>query len=155
MAQDKKLIRDSYPIPAYNYRVTVGGSTIGFSEVSGLNLDVPTVTYKHGLSFAMGFQIVAGMPGTVRLTMKKGLAVDQSFLGSWVQETTSGSSKDAARDILIDLCDGSGNPVVRWIIRRALAIKLAAPTFDANSNGVAVESLELIAQSIEVDYHPQ
>jgi phage tail-like protein len=58
------------------------------------------------------------------------------------------------RDIQIDLCDESGQAVISWIARRALPIRLDAPTFDANSNDVAIETMEFIAHDLEVDYNP-
>ncbi len=58
MAQDKDQIKSSYPLPAYNYRVTVlrdgEALVLSFAEVSGLSLQYDPVTYKHGLSFALG-----------------------------------------------------------------------------------------------------
>jgi phage tail-like protein len=155
MPLDKDQIKASYPLPVYNYRVTVGKLTIGFSEVSGLNVDYEPVTYKHGLSFAMGVKIIPGMRQPVKLTMKKGVVKGNDFLAGWLQGAYANPFKNAKEDILIDLCDESGQAVVRWKVQGALPVKLDAPGFDANSNEVAVETLELVAHDIQVDYHPQ
>ena len=48
MAQDKQDIKATYPLPSYNYRVTVGSDVLSFSEVSGLSVEHEPVTYKHG-----------------------------------------------------------------------------------------------------------
>jgi phage tail-like protein len=155
MSLDKDQIKASYPLPVYNYRVTVGSSTVGFSEVSGLNVDYEPVTYKHGFSFVMGSKIIPGMRQPVKLTMKKGVVKGNDFLASWIQDAYANPFKSAKQDILIDLCDETGKAVVRWKVQGALPTKLDAPTFDSNSNDVAVETLELVAHGLQVDYHPQ
>jgi phage tail-like protein len=154
MSLDKDEIKASYPLPVYNYRVTVGSSTLGFSEVSGLSVDYEAVTYKHGLSFSMGVKIIPGMRQPIKLTMKKGVIQGNDFFAKWIQDAYANPFKNAKQDILVDLCDETGKAVVRWKVQGALPTKLDAPTFDANSNDVAIESMELIAHGIQVDYHP-
>jgi phage tail-like protein len=154
MAQDKEQIKTTYPLPAYNYRVTVGDSAMGFSEVSGLNIAYEPVTYKHGLSFVMGVKIIPGMRQPIKLTMKKGVVKEKDFLSKWLQEAYADPFKAVKKDILVDLCDESGKAVIRWKVLGALPTKLDAPAFNAASNEVAVEALELVAHDIQVDYHP-
>jgi phage tail-like protein len=155
MATDKSAIKASYPLPVYNYRVTIGSRTLGFSEVSGLSIEYEPVTYKHGLSFWMGAKIIPGMRQPSRLTLKRGTVKGADFLANWLNEAYNNPFKIAKQDVLIDLCDEAGKPVVRWTVKGALPVKLDAPTFDANSNDVAIETLELIAHEIKVDYNPK
>jgi phage tail-like protein len=159
MAQDKSQIQSTYPLPVYNYRVTVlkaGESLVlSFAEISGLNIEYEPVTYKHGLSFLMGDKIIPGMRQPTRLTMKRGVVKNNDFLSGWLNHTyTDPAFTGAKRDILIDLCDEVGGPVIRWTVQSALPLKLDAPAFNANSNEVAIETLELIAHGLQVDYHP-
>jgi phage tail-like protein len=159
MAQDKKQIQASYPLPVYNYRVTVlNGSAplvLSFAEVSGLSIAYEPVTYQHGLSFITGVQIIPGMRQPTRLTMKRGVVKSQAQLYSWLYNVAHNPLfSNAKRDILIDLCDEAGRPVIRWTVQGALPTKLDAPTFDANSNEVAIETLELAAHGLQVDYQP-
>jgi phage tail-like protein len=154
MSLDRDQIKASYPLPVYNYRVTVGDSAMGFSEVSGLNMEYEAVTYKHGLSFTMGANIIPGARQPIRVTMKRGIVKGNDFLSGWVREAYANPSASAKKDILVDLCDEEGKPVVRWKVRGALPVKLNGPAFDARSNEVAIETLELVAHEIQVDYHP-
>ena len=155
MAQDKSYIKSTYPLPTYNFRVTVfkGGESlvIGFAEISGLSLEYESVTYKHGLSFIMGEQIILGMRQPITLSLKKGIVKSNDFLHSWLHDTDPLSAK---RDILIDLCDEKGDTVISWKVQDALPTKLDVPTFDANSNDVAIETMELIAHGLQVDSNP-
>ncbi len=155
MPLDPEQIKASYPLPVYNYRVTVGNATMGFSEVSGLNVEYEAVTYKHGMSFAMGAKIIPGMRQPIRLTMKKGIIQGNDFLVSWIRTAYADPLQSAKKDIVVDLCDETGTPVVRWKVQGALPVKLNGPTFDAKSNEVAIETLELVAHEIQVDYRPQ
>ena len=158
MAQDRNQIAATFPLPVYNYKVTVlnGGRSLvlGFSEVSGLSVEYEAVTYKHGLSYVMGDKIIPGMRQPVKLSLKKGVVKKRDYLHSWIHHTyTDPSFETAKRDILIDLCDEQGNPVISWKVLEALPVKLDVPTFDASSNDVAIETMELIAQTVNVDYH--
>jgi phage tail-like protein len=159
MAQTKADIQSTYPLPAYNYRVTVlaGGETLvlGFAEISGLGVEYDPVTYKHGLSFAMGDKIIPGMRQEIRLTMKRGVIRKREYLENWMQDAyASPFSTSRKRDIQIELCDETGQAVIAWKVQKALPIKLDAPTFDASSNDVAIETMEVIAHGLQVDYDP-
>ncbi len=159
MAQDKNHIKSTYPLPAYNYRVTVfkGGESlvISFAEISGLSVEYESVTYKHGLSYIMGDKIIPGMRQPITLSLKKGIVKSNDFLHSWIHDTyTDAFFTSAKRDILIDLCDEKGDAVISWKVKDALPTKLEVPTFDANSNDVAIETMELIAHGLQVDYNP-
>ncbi len=159
MAQYKSYIKSTYPLPSYNYRVTIfqdgEALVLGFAEVAGLTIEYEPVTYRHGLSFAMGNKIIPGMRQPIRLTMKRGIVQSNDYLANWLHRTYADPLfTSPKRDIRIDLCDESGVAVVRWTVQGALPTKLEAPTFDANSKEVAIETMELVAQALQVDYSP-
>jgi phage tail-like protein len=159
MAVDKSVIKSTYPLPSYNYRVTVlkdGESlVIGFSEVSGLRVEYDPVSYSHGLSFKLGGRIIPGKRQGIRITLKRGIVKGDDFLQSWISSVYSDPFfATAKRDILIDLCDEVGTAVVRWTVTGALPVKLEASNFAADGNDVAIETLELVAHRLKVDYNP-
>lgn len=154
MALAKKTIASTYPLPVYNYRVSIESLTLGFSEVSGLNVEYEPVTYKHGLSFAMGNKIIPGMRQPIKVTMKRGMVKGGDFLASWLKSAYADPFKSAKRDMVIELCDEQGNAIIRWKVQGALPIKIQAPTLTANSNDVAIETMEVIAHGLEVQYNP-
>ena len=159
MAQSSDTIKSTYPLPVYNYRVTIldnfTPNVLGFSEVSGLGVTYEPVTYKHGLSFLIGEKIIPGMRQPIRVTLKKGLTKHGDFLQTWFNRCYLLPLSILSRcDIVIDLCDEQGLPVIRWKLIQALPIKLEAPTFTASSNEVAIVSMELIAADLKVDYQP-
>jgi len=157
MATSKSEIKASYPLPVYNYRVDIGTDTIAFSEVSGLNIGYETTTYKEsntesGKAGPKVFHMPAQASNTT-LTLKKGLvpAKSRPALYDWISSISI--NQVVKKNILISLCDETGRAVVTWSVTNAFPTKLDAPTFDANSNDVAIESMELMADGISIDYN--
>ena len=136
-----------YPLAAYNYRVTIGGTAVSFTEVSGLTIEYEKVTYKHGLSFWEGESIKSyRYDKYVPVTLKKGIIKGGKQLYDWMTAMDT-------RNLDISLCDENGIPVVTWHIGKAVPLKLAAPSFQANTNEVAIETFELMAARITIAYN--
>jgi phage tail-like protein len=148
MTDSKATQKASYPLPAYNFQVTVDATSASFTEVSGLAAEYETVTYRHGLSRWEG-ESVARFPklGHTTVTLKKGTTSSNTFLADWLTADPS-----APRAIAISLCDEAGAPVVVWHIKEAIPVKLGAPGFDVAGNQVAIETLELLASGISVEH---
>lgn len=146
MATDTQKISESYPLPAYNYRVIIEGSeAMSFSEVSGLEIEYEHLLYKHGFSWKMGNHLIRAQRKPVSVTLKRGIVRQRNYLYNWLKS-------EEKKDIRIELCDESGTAVVSWDVFRALPFKLDAPSFSANTNDVAVESLDLIAHDINITH---
>lgn len=155
MAVSKEDIKTAYPLPVYNYRVEIGPDTVAFSEVSGLTMAYETSTFKES-------PVESGVPGprvmnmpsqaqATNVTFKKGVVRGASVatLYGWIGSIQLNQVEK--KDIFIRLCDESGAPVISWKVINAFPTKLEAPTFDANSNDVAVESMELMADGVVVE----
>jgi len=144
MAHSKEHQDATYPLMAYNFRVTIDGTSMSFSEVSGLNREHKTLTYRHGFSQWEGEDIVKFRYDTwVSITMKRGMVKGVTALSDWLEK------KDRST-IEIALCDASGTPVLGWHIAKAIPVKLDAPAFDARSGDVAIDSLEIKASGITI-----
>ena len=107
----------------------------------------------------MGSKIIPGMRQPIKVTMKRGMvkkegsdAAKNGFLSGWMKDTYADPFRNHKKDILIDLCDEKGSPVIRWTVQGALPVKIEAPTFSANSNDVAIETMEVIAHGLDVSY---
>ncbi len=144
MAQSLTLQRSSYPLVAYNFRVSVEGVAMRFAKVSGLQREYKVVTYRHGLSFVEGEQIAKYFVDTyVPVTLEQGTVIGAKSLHDWLEK-----SKPVPMEV--DLCDAEGKPVLAWRVAKALPVKLSAPTFDAKTNEVAIDTLELRAAGISI-----
>ena len=155
MALSKEDIKTAYPLPVYNYRIEIGSDAVAFSEVSGLSTSYETTTYKES-------PVEGGVPGprvmnmpaqptATTVTLKKGIVRGASVaaLYSWINATQLNQTEK--KDIFVRLCDENGDPVISWKVTNAFPTKLDAPTFDANSNDVAVESIELTADGVTME----
>ena len=92
MAITKDEIKNSYPLPVYNYRVEIGSDAVAFSEVSGLNIAYETYTYKESpVGSGVAGPRVFNMPSQAQattITLKKGIvpAVSVAVLYNWIKE---------------------------------------------------------------------
>lgn len=137
------------PLMAYSYRVAIATKTVGFKEVSGLSRQHETLTYQHGLSAWEGERLVKyhiDRPATITLR-KATITPDVVFLHVWLETKLE-------LPMTVSLCGPRGVPWVSWRIARALPVKLTAPTFDASSNDVAIDTFEVMASGIRVDAVP-
>lgn len=151
MSLDPSDIKSTYPLPVYNYKVEIDGETIGFSEVSGISLGFDTTTYKESPTGGGPGPRIMRMPAQIQdvtITLKKGVVTGASIvvLYEWINATKTNVT--TKKDIMVTLCDEAGDPLVSWRVLNAFPTKLDAPSFDASSNDVAVESMELMADRV-------
>lgn len=154
MALSKSEIKTAYPLPSYNYRVEISGVAVGFSEVTGLSIGYETTTYKESPINPSAGPVVMNMPSqatATTLTMKKGMVRKNSIavLYKWIAGIQINQVEK--RDIYVRLCDETGAAVISWKVINAFPKKLDAPTFTATSNDVAIESMELMADSVMIE----
>jgi phage tail-like protein len=155
MALTKEEIKTAYPLPVYNYRVEIGSDAVAFSEVSGLSIGYETTTYKESPveSGAPGPRVMR-MPAQATqttVTLKKGLVRGNSIATFFRWINSIQINQVDKKDIYVRLCDEKGDVVISWKVINAFPTKLDAPTFDANSNDVAIESMELMADGIFIE----
>ena len=155
MAMTKDQIKTAYPLPVYNFRVEIDGQTVGFSEVTGLSIAYETITYVESPTAGPGPRMMhmPGKPTPTKLTLKKGLVsgISVATLYNWVNSIQL--NRVQKKDIVIRLCDETGNAVVSWTVQNAFPTKLDAPAFTASSNDVAIETIELMADGIAMQQH--
>jgi len=146
VAQTRQEQRALHPLAAYNFRVTVNGVAMSFAKVSGLQREHKTVTYRDGLSFVEGERIAKfRVDAYVPVTLEQGTVAGRAFLSEWLERREPSVME-------VSLCGEEGVPVVTWRIAKAVPVKLTAPTFDAATNQLSVESLELRAAGISIEH---
>lgn len=147
MSESSARQRATYPLASYNFRVTVGEAAMSFTEVSGLSREYHTLTYRHGLSFWEGESIVKfHYDKYVPITLKKGVIAGTTEVSEWLESVDT-------KTLSVSLCDETGAPVVTWQIKKAVIVKLEAPSLQASSNEVAIETLTLMASGISLEHH--
>ena len=155
MALSKDEIKTAYPLPVYNYRVEIGSDAVAFSEVSGLSISHETTTYKEspvesGIPGPRVMHMPAqGTPASVTLSkgMVRGSSVATFF--DWINSIQINQVEK--KDVYVRLLDENGDVVISWKVTNAFPTTLNAPTFDANANDVAIESMELMGDGIFIE----
>ena len=155
MALSKSEIKAAYPLPAYNYRVEIGGVAVGFSEVSGLSIKRETTTYKESpTAGGSAGPIVMNMPAQLTpptITLKKGVVKTASVGAMYGWISTTQVNQIEKKDVYVRLCDEKGDPVISWKVVNAFPTKLDAPSFSAASKDAAIESMELMADGVLIE----
>jgi phage tail-like protein len=134
----------TYPLPAYNFRVSRAGQTMRFAKVSGLQREHKVLTYRDGLSFLDG-ELIARyhLDQYVSVTLEQGVVQGENSLHDWLE------AKDL-QAMEVQLCNAKGVPVLAWRMARTIPIKITAPNFDAKSNEVAIDVMEIKATGISI-----
>lgn len=136
------------PFGGYNFAVELDGITrMGFRQCSGLDSTTAVTNYREGTDPTLVSRKLPGLLTHSNITLQRGITDDRA-LYDWRSETASG--KLTRRSISIILRDDQGNEKIRWNLRNAWPTKWTGPSFDATSDAIAVEQLELAHEGIEV-----
>ena len=127
------------PFPGYNFAVEIEGLVAaGFSEVSGLNLEIEVQEYREG-GLNEFVHKRAGPAKYPNLVLKHGLTVAHD-LWDWYWDVTQGTVD--RKNLSVILMDSTGEERVRWNFEQAYPVKWTGPDLRASANELAVESLE-------------
>lgn len=140
---------------AFHFSVafTGGGPSVSdaaFQEVSGLEagLDVETVVEGGENRFVHQLPKPAKNPN---LKLKRALTDKNSDLVKWVQSCIEQdlAKRIEPKDLTINLLDEEGDPVASWSLTNAYPVKWQVGGFDAMKNELAVETIELVYNTIK------
>ena len=140
-------VQRDLPYPTFNYLIEISGVTAGgFSEVSGLDGEVQPIDYRNGDEDFVPHKL-PGLKKFPNIVLKRGI-IGNLDLFKWLNTAMTG---DVSRQNgAIILRDEQRNEVMRWKFTRGWATKLSGPALKGDSNAVAVESLEIAHESLEI-----
>ena len=136
------------PIPAFHFRVEWGGTNLGFTEVSGLNVETQVIEYRDGLSPDYSTIKMPGMQKYGNITLKRGVIAGDNEMFQWWN--TVQLNKIERRDITISLLNEKHEPVVVWKVRNAFPVKVDGGALKATGNEVSIETMEVAHEGITV-----
>jgi phage tail-like protein len=140
----------SYPLSSYHFQVVWGGANVSFQEVSGLNMNREKIAYRGGASPIYSDTFMPGRPTFDDIVMKRGIFKGDSDYYKW-QETIVLNEVER-RDLTISLLGPDHAPVVTWKVKNAFPLKIEGPSFKANANEVAIESITLGHEGVTVEH---
>jgi phage tail-like protein len=136
------------PYLAGNFLVSIDNVTASaFSEVLGLEAAIEVVDYRAGNSPEQLAQKLPGLNRTPNITLKRGITKDLS-LWTWFSGGLTGNVLRTS--MTITLKDQAENPVYIWKLTNAWPCRYSGPALIANSSDVAIETLEICYEGLEV-----
>jgi phage tail-like protein len=137
------------PYHAFNFLLVLGNGqeeeTVGgFSDVSGLGVDIEYAEYRNGNEPFNTVRKIAGVYKNDDITLKRGL-VGSITLFEWLRAVATGEHEP--RLVTISLLDEARELVGSWELRNAQPKKWTGPTLAAKGGGeVAMEELSLVCE---------
>jgi len=137
------------PFLAGNFQVTIDGvGTIAFSEVQGLEVEIEIVNYRNGSDKENSERKLPGLRKYSNITLKRGYVPDAS-LWNWFKSVLTGTLERTT--VSITLLDAADNPAWTWVLTDAWPCRYTGPTLVANSSEVAIETIEIVHEGLEVN----
>jgi phage tail-like protein len=135
------------PYKSFNFVVEIDGvARAAFSEVSGLESETAVIEYRAG---SEGFtHKVPGLTRYANIVLRHGITQDRE-LWDWRKNIVEGTPD--RRNGTIKLLDDQRNEVLRWNFHNGWISKWQGPTLNAKSNEVAIETIEIAHEGLELE----
>lgn len=147
------VFRDD-PYTAYNFEVTVDGVSDdgqavkgSFTEAMVGDTTIDPIEYRNG-SEGLTVRKIPGLVKHGNITLKRGYTGDLAFW-NWLVESMNGLVRRTSVSII--MLNENRAPVMQWNFTRCWITKLTGPSFNAKNNDIAIESLEICHEGIEID----
>lgn len=128
------------PYGDFRFHVQIDSVVVaGFSEVSGLDVEIGTEEYEEGGRNGFTHEL-PGRASHPNLELRRGLTDSRALIG-WVGDVAAGRIE--RRNVQVFLLDSRGLPKWGWECREAYPVGYAGPEFRADQGEVAMERLEL------------
>jgi phage tail-like protein len=135
------------PYKAFSFLVEIDGiARAAFSEVSGLESETAVVEYRMG-GEPTTVRKLPGLTKYANIVLRRGVTKDDE-LWNWRKAVVDGNVD--RRNGSITLLDDSHNEVVRWNFYNGWPSKWEGPALDAKANEVAIETLEIAHEGLEL-----
>jgi phage tail-like protein len=135
------------PYVAFNYLIEISGIRVGgFNEASGLDAEIEPVNYRNGDEDFVARKL-PGLKKFPNIVLKRGIIGDIDAF-DWFRQGALGTVD--RREGAIILRDEQRNEVMRWKFIRGWACKYTGPSLKADSSAVAIESIEICHEGLDV-----
>lgn len=146
-----------YPLPKFHFQVEWNGTRIGFTEVSGLDVETEVIEYRAGNSPEYNKTKQPGLTKYSNITLKRGtFRSDNDYYNWWKEnvnfEEGNKTGSKFRRNLTISLLDETHAPIVIWKVKNAFATKVQSTDLKADGNEVAIESIELVHEGLTLEF---
>jgi len=149
MADDGSAQGATWPLPKFYFNIDLGdGKKLGFSEISGLETETKAIEYRHGDSAVFSPIKMPGLRTVGNVTLKKGVFTKDSIFWDWFKQNTLNTIK--RKTVIISLLNEKAAPMMTWTLTNAFPVKMQATDLKSDASEVAIESLELAYETLDV-----
>lgn len=135
------------PFSAFNFLVEIDSVIVaGFSEVGGLDTTTDPIEYRNG-DEDITVRKLPGLRKYANITLKRGFT-NSKELWLWRKTVIEGKTQRASGSIV--LLNEAREEALRWNFREGWPTKWTGPAMNAKNNEVAIESLEIAVEHIEL-----
>lgn len=138
----------TYPLPKFHFLVQWGGVRLGFTEVTGLDIQIEAIEYREGVSPEYSKIKMPGLQKFSNITLKRGSISGDSEFYKWINTVSLNTIE--RRDIIISLLNETHAPVLSWKAKNAFPIKVQASDLKSDGNEVAIETIELAHEGLNI-----
>lgn len=133
----------------FRFRLEIDGvAQAAFSEAAAGETTLDAIDYREG-DEALRRRKLKGLQTAPNITLKRGITGSTAIL-SWRRNVLAGQTQSSRKQVVIVVQDESGADRARFIVTGALPVKYDAAEFNAKGNEVAIETLELSNEGIEL-----
>jgi phage tail-like protein len=136
------------PYGNFNFLVEIDGITrAAFHEASGFDSSIDIIEHREGGENITNRKL-PGMAKFSNITLKWGVTDDHD-LYDWHKQWLKGDPAAKRKNGSVILLDRQGQEKIRWNFFNAWPSKWTGPSFTAEGNDIAIETLELAHEGIE------
>jgi len=137
-----------FVLPKFHFQAEWGGARIGFTEISGLDVETEVIEYREGASPEYNKLKIPGMQKYSNITLKRGvMQSDNDFFLWW---NTVALNTVERRDVTISLLNEAHEPVMVWKVKNAWPAKITSTDLKADGNEIAIETVELAHEGLSI-----
>ena len=135
-------------INRYHFTADWGGNRIGFTEISGLDIEIEAVITRDGSSPVDSGRKIPGLRKFSNIILKRGIVKNDNDFFNWINTKTVGNIE--RRNITIKLLNENHEPIFIWMVKNAFPVKYIGPVLISNDSEIALEVLELTHEGLTV-----
>ena len=137
-----------WPLPKFHFQVKWDSAVMSFAEVSGLDVEVQPIEYRHGDSPVFSAIKMPGLKKYGNVTMKKGVFKSDNKFWDWFNQIKMNTIKRVP--VTISLLDEEGKPTMVWTLTNAWPIKVTGADLKSGGGQVAIESIEIAHEGLTI-----
>ena len=137
----------NWPLVRFQFRVVYDNMEFIFQEVTGLSAETQVIEYRHNNSKVFDTIKMPGIQKLGNVTLKKGIFKGDDDLWKNFNAIKNTTKKTT---VVISLLDESNAVAMSWNLSNAFPTKITATDMKADSNEVAIETMEIAHEGLTI-----